>query len=251
MTIGKYDGYRLYLISCMDRYSVYSTYTQGTKMKFILNKVGIGCKNSPSDVKTVIDLLSKRQSQFKYRQCLSKMIIPKFGEDECIDKLIVAIRFFQKSFQKMNSPDGIVSSIGNTILFLGGVRSSGKTILVDLDDQNLYAFNGARLEYEFYCASGDRLHPTATWPSLHRIFRKHKTYRSRTYNAQMDYAMFFTVDGKAIHQSNAVGLTSVLKDIGINQLGSHGCVRLSEENASKLFDWAPMNTSVFVDLEKI
>ncbi len=27
MTIGKYDGYRLYLISCMDRYSVYSTYT--------------------------------------------------------------------------------------------------------------------------------------------------------------------------------------------------------------------------------
>ncbi len=27
MTIGKYDGFRLYLISCMDRYSVYSTYT--------------------------------------------------------------------------------------------------------------------------------------------------------------------------------------------------------------------------------
>jgi len=28
MTIGKYDVYRLYLISCMDIYSVYSTYTQ-------------------------------------------------------------------------------------------------------------------------------------------------------------------------------------------------------------------------------
>ncbi len=28
MTIGKYDGYRLYLISWMDRYSVYSTYTR-------------------------------------------------------------------------------------------------------------------------------------------------------------------------------------------------------------------------------
>ncbi len=27
MTIGKYYGYRLYLISYMDRYSVYSTYT--------------------------------------------------------------------------------------------------------------------------------------------------------------------------------------------------------------------------------
>ncbi len=63
--------------------------------------------------------------------------------------------------------------------------------------------------------------------------------------------MFFTADGKAIHQSNAVGLTSVLKDLGFNQLGSHGCVRLAEENARKLFDWAPMNTPVFVDLEKI
>lgn len=67
----------------------------------------------------------------------------------------------------------------------------------------------------------------------------------------MNYAMFFTVDGKAIHQSNAVGITSILKDWGVNQLGSHGCVRLSEDNARTLFDWAPMNTTVFIDLEKI
>ncbi len=38
MTIGKYDGYKLYLISCMDRYSVYSTYTQNsTWMKIIMS----------------------------------------------------------------------------------------------------------------------------------------------------------------------------------------------------------------------
>ena len=115
----------------------------------------------------------------------------------------------------------------------------------------MYAFNGPKLIFEFYCASGDRVHPTATWPSLYKIFRKHEVYRSRTYNAQMDYAMFFTSDGKAIHQSNVVGLTSVLKDIGLNQLGSHGCVRLSEENAKKLFSWAPMGTPIFVDLEMI
>jgi lipoprotein-anchoring transpeptidase ErfK/SrfK len=151
----------------------------------------------------------------------------------------------------MTNPDGVISPLGNTILFLGGVRSSGKAILVDLDDQNLYAFNGPKLIFEFYCASGDRVHPTATWPSLYKIFRKHEVYRSRTYNAQMDYAMFFTSDGKAIHQSNVVGLTSVLKDIGLNQLGSHGCVRLSEENAKKLFSWAPMGTPIFVDLEMI
>ncbi len=73
-------------------------------MKLIVNKVGIGCKNSPSDVKTVIDLLSKRQSQFKYKQCLSKMIVPKFGEDQYIDKLIDAIKIFQKSFQNQVKP---------------------------------------------------------------------------------------------------------------------------------------------------
>jgi lipoprotein-anchoring transpeptidase ErfK/SrfK len=153
--------------------------------------------------------------------------------------------------QRVSNPDGIVAPLGNTILFLGGTRSSGKQIIVDLSDQNLYAYEGARLVHSFYCASGDRVHPTATWPSLHSIFRKHEIYRSKTYNAQMDYAMFFTVDGKAIHQSNAVGITSILKDVGINQLGSHGCIRLSKAHASKLFTWAPMKTPVFVDLETI
>jgi len=67
----------------------------------------------------------------------------------------------------------------------------------------------------------------------------------------MNYAMFFTIDGKAIHQSNAVGVTSILKDWGINDLGSHGCVRLAEDNAAKLFQWAPIGTPVFIDLEKL
>ncbi len=38
-TIGKYDGYRLYLISCMDRYSVYLTYTHYTLVKEIKLKL--------------------------------------------------------------------------------------------------------------------------------------------------------------------------------------------------------------------
>ncbi len=220
-------------------------------MESITNKVGINCKNNPSDVKKIIKLLSERKSQSTYRQSLLKMTVPKFGEDQYIAKLINAIKIFQKSFQKMNSPDGVVSPAGNTILFLGGIRSAGKTILVDLDDQNLYAFNGPMLIYEFHCASGDKQHPTARWPSLHRVSRKHKIYRSRKYDAQMNYAMFFTIDGKAIHQSSAVSVTSILKYFGVDSLGSHGCVRLSEENAKTLYTWAPMHTTVFIDLEKI
>jgi len=102
-------------------------------------------------------------------------LIPKFPRLRSVAPEL-NVKIFQKSLQKTKKPDGIVSPMGNTILFLGGVRSAGKTILVDLDDQNLYALNGPQLEYEFYCASGDRLHPTATWPSLHRIFWKHKVY---------------------------------------------------------------------------
>lgn len=99
-------------------------------------------------------------------------------------KLFRAIEAFQKNVQRITKPGGIVTPLGNTILFLGGARLSGKQIVVDLYDQNLYAYEGTRLVHSFYCASGDKVHPTATWPSLHSIFRKHEVYRSKTYNAQ-------------------------------------------------------------------
>lgn len=58
--------------------------------------------------------------------------------------------------------------------------------------------------------------------SLLHIFRKHQRYISRTYNTQMDYAIFFINDGKAIQQLNAVSITSFLKVVGIESLGTHG-----------------------------
>jgi lipoprotein-anchoring transpeptidase ErfK/SrfK len=217
----------------------------------INGRVGKGCINNKADVNKVIGLLTSRKNQSAYSKAMSEISIPSISDDDFDGKFIDAIKLFQKKVQKLANPDGMVFPNGSTILYLGGVRTSGKSILVDLDDQNLYAYEGNRLIHTFYCASGDKVHPTATWPSLYKIIRKYKIYRSRKYDAQMNYAMFFTVDGKAIHQSNAVGLTSVLKNIGINALGSHGCVRLSEENASTLFNWAPMSTPVFVDLEMI
>lgn len=64
----------------------------------------------------------------------------------------------------------------------------------------------------------------------------------------MNYAMFFTTTGEAIHQSNFVGPESYLKawgpDFLTKYLGSHGCVRLSESDAETLFDWAPYGTPV-------
>ncbi|MET0028240.1 MAG: L,D-transpeptidase [Candidatus Thiodiazotropha sp.] len=217
----------------------------------INNKVGKGCANNSIDVKNILNLLSYRKGQSSYSQVLHDLIVPKPGDSDFDAKLVTAIKTFQAKVQKLAKPDGIVSPTGGTILFLGGIRLTGKTIVVDLDDQNLFAYEGNKMVYRFYCTSGDQTHPTARWPEVHKVFRKHKEYRSKKYDAQMNYAMFFTLDGKAIHQAYAVSVTSILKDVGMNSFGSHGCVRLSEANAETLFSWTPMSTTVFIDLEKI
>lgn len=217
-------------------------------MKAIMESVGKGGKNNKSDISTILYLLRERRKDPYYQRKMSSIVIPDSNDPKLSERITAAIVSFQKLVQELKSPDGIVSPNGTTVYYLGGVRKNGKQIIVDLDDQNLYAFEGSQLKYKFYGASGDADHPTATKPQLFHIFRKHEKYVSKTYNARMDYAMFFTYDGKAIHQSNAVALTSILKDIGFNYFGSHGCVRLSQDNARDLFRWAPMNTPVFIDM---
>lgn len=122
-----------------------------------------------------------------------------------------------------------------------------KRIIVDLQTQTLTATEAGAVIFKFNCVTGDSSHPTT--PGIFHIFRKRKVHRSSTYNAQMNYAMFFTTDGKAIHQYHgAVPLSMVrtLKSEVSDWLGSHGCVRLTEADAKALFEWAPMSTTVEV-----
>lgn len=121
-----------------------------------------------------------------------------------------------------------------------------KRILVDLHLQKLFAYEANKKVFEFDCVSGDKDHPTDV--GRFQIFRKNRKHISSIYKVPMDYAMFFTKDGKAIHQSHVVGLLSYLKFFGIESIGSHGCVRLDEEDAKALFDWTPMNTPVEVTI---
>ena len=86
-------------------------------------------------------------------------------------------------------------------------------------------------------------------PGEFTIFRNEKDYRSKKYAADMPYSMFFSKDGKAIHAGLCcVGVESFLKsmfdELGADRLGSHGCVRVSMEDAKKLFEWAPSGTRV-------
>lgn len=76
---------------------------------------------------------------------------------------------------------------------------------------------------------------------MFQILRKNHPYRSRTYNSQMNYALFFTSDGKALHQYHGVVLLSVVRTARSNfsdWFGSNGRVRLAEADAKALYEWA-------------
>lgn len=122
-----------------------------------------------------------------------------------------------------------------------------KQIEVNLQEQVLEAFDGTKKVFTFECVTGDDDHPTNK--GLFKIFWKHHPHRSRKYNVQMNYAMFFTRDGKAIHQYHGpmpLGLVRTMKK-GISEwFGSHGCVRLSEADATTLYAWTPVGTSVHI-----
>lgn len=124
---------------------------------------------------------------------------------------------------------------------------AAKKIRVSLTRQTVEAFEGAKLAFAFECVSGDSDHPTDR--GNFGIFRKHHPHRSRTYGVQMNYAMFFTRDGKAFHQYHGylpLALVRAAKQNVSDYLGSHGCVRLTEEDARALYEWAPVGTIVEV-----
>ncbi|MCB0654686.1 MAG: L,D-transpeptidase [Saprospiraceae bacterium] len=125
-----------------------------------------------------------------------------------------------------------------------------KVIYVDLSHQILYAYEGNKLFRKYDCVTGDKSHKTTV--GTHRIGRKHRIYRSRQYDAQMNFAMFFH-RGEAIHESHLVGPMSyariTLRSIGLGDVdpfGSHGCVRLESSNARELFNWTPIRTKVVI-----
>jgi len=122
-----------------------------------------------------------------------------------------------------------------------------KEIKVKLDEQMVETFDNGKMVHRFKCVTGAEDSPTDK--GTFRIFSKQHPYTSKKYKVKMDYAMFFTHDGKALHQYHGLFPVSMIrfgKQHLNNRLGSHGCVRLSEENAKELFDWTPISTKVNV-----
>src|SRR6476660_8002468 len=113
-----------------------------------------------------------------------------------------------------------------------------KKIVVDLSAQTVTAYNGSSVYHTCDCVSGDSSHPTPT--GKFTVIRKHHPYTSHTYHVPMNYAMFFKNTGEALHQYHGPAPWALLRaGRSLTTLvGSHGCVRLQEADARRLYGWA-------------
>lgn len=122
-----------------------------------------------------------------------------------------------------------------------------KLIKVYSDIQILEVFESNKRVFLFDCVTGYRDHPTDR--GVFHIFRKLYPYRSKKYNVPMNYALLFTQDGKALHQYHGPLPLSMIRSMRVSVsdwFGSHGCVRLDEEDARVLWERADYGTTVQV-----
>ena len=137
-----------------------------------------------------------------------------------------------------------------TIAFASSaIAKSSKVILVNVDQQVLYALDNYKIVYEFDVITGQP--GKETHAGRFSVFKKIEDYTSKKYKAPMPYTMFFSKDGKAIHGTKWATIRSYLHVYVTESVGSMGCVGLTEDDARTLFEWAPMGTTIVIIDEAI
>ncbi len=126
----------------------------------------------------------------------------------------------------MRAMRSILMTITGLVL-MGSAARAAVDITVDKNTQRMtVAVNGVK-KYNWPVSSGNPSHETPN--GSFRTFRMEEDHYSKEFDdAPMPHSIFFTKQGHAIHGTDSV-----------NRLGtpaSHGCVRLSRENASTLWD---------------
>ena len=116
--------------------------------------------------------------------------------------------------------------------------AGNKKIVVDLSKQEAYAYEGSTLIYKGWISSGQKKYRTPT--GRYTILQKEKEHISNQWpkpngGAKMPYMLRLTWSGIALH----LGYTP-------NRPASHGCIRLKDGFAQKLFKWAEIGTKVII-----
>jgi lipoprotein-anchoring transpeptidase ErfK/SrfK len=124
-------------------------------------------------------------------------------------------------------------------LILVTISFAQKEIVIDLSEQMAYAYEDGSIVIEGRISSGTIGRETPA--GEYRILEKKRYHKSNLWpkpngGARMDYMMRLTNDGIAMH----LGYVP-------NKPASHGCVRLKNGFAQKLFVWATVGTPVYIE----
>jgi lipoprotein-anchoring transpeptidase ErfK/SrfK/N-acetylmuramoyl-L-alanine amidase len=117
-----------------------------------------------------------------------------------------------------------------------GIGDGDRWVDVDLSEQRVYAYEGAKLENEFLASTGTWLHPTIT--GQFHIYVKYTStpmWGPGYYLPGVPYTMYYD-QGYALHG------TYWHNNFGTPM--SHGCINLRTEDAGWLFEWASVGTLV-------
>ena len=115
---------------------------------------------------------------------------------------------------------------------------AGKKIVVDLNEQEAYAYEDGHLLFHGWVSTGKpgRRTPTGRFrvleKDLHHVSSK---YPEPNGGARMDYMLRLTNYGVAMH----LGYVP-------NYPASHGCIRMENGFAQKMYNWASVGTPVII-----
>ncbi len=124
-------------------------------------------------------------------------------------------------------------------LALFAVAWADKEIVVDLSLQKAYAYQDGEVVFEGRISSGKRGHETPT--GNFAVLEKKRRHISNLWpkpggGATMNYMLRLTRDGIAMH----LGYVP-------NYPASHGCIRMKNGFAQRMFKWAEVGTPVTIE----
>jgi lipoprotein-anchoring transpeptidase ErfK/SrfK len=125
------------------------------------------------------------------------------------------------------------------ILFSFSLLSADKEIIVDLSEQRAYAYEDGFVVFDGRISSGveGRETPAGTF----KVLEKKRYHRSNIWprpngGAKMHYMLRLTYDGIAMHLGPVP-----------NRPASHGCIRMKNGFAQRMFTWAEVGTPVVIE----
>ncbi len=119
------------------------------------------------------------------------------------------------------------------------LHAENKEIVVDLSEQKAYAYEDGSVVFSGRISSGVEGRETPT--GEYRVLQKKKYHRSNMWprpngGAKMHYMLRLSYDGIAMHLGHVP-----------NRPASHGCIRMKNGFAQRMYKWADVGMRVTVE----